>query len=44
VADSRKRPGDESANGLWTLTVFDRVAGQTGTVSLFTLELVSRFD
>lgn len=37
-------PGDESANGLWTLTAFDRVQGQTGTLSLFTLELVSRFD
>lgn len=37
-------PGDESANGLWTLTAFDRVEGQTGTLSLFTLELISRFD
>lgn len=37
-------PSDESANGLWTLTVFDTVAGQTGTVGLFSLELISRFD
>ena len=37
-------PGDEVANGMWTLTVFDTVAGEQGTIDLFTLELTSRFD
>jgi subtilisin-like proprotein convertase family protein len=37
-------PGDEVANGMWTLTVFDTVAGEQGTLELFTLELTSRFD
>lgn len=37
-------PGDEQANGLWTLTVTDTKAGQTGTVTFFALELTSRFD
>ncbi len=37
-------PGDESVNGLWTLTVVDTQAGVAGDISLFTLELTSRFD
>lgn len=37
-------PGDESVNGLWTLTVKDKSAGVTGAITLFTLELTSRFD
>ncbi|MBK6518966.1 MAG: proprotein convertase P-domain-containing protein [Polyangiaceae bacterium] len=37
-------PGDESANGLWTLRIADTQAGEQGTVSLFALELTTRFD
>lgn len=37
-------PGDESVNGLWTLTVKDKAAGVVGAITLFTLELTSRFD
>ena len=37
-------PGDEPANGMWVLTAFDTVAGETGTIQFFTLELISRFD
>ena len=37
-------PGDETANGLWTLTVYDTLEGEQGTLSLFTLELTSRWD
>ena len=37
-------PGDEPANGMWVLSAFDTVAGETGTIQFFTLELVSRFD
>lgn len=37
-------PGDEQANGLWTLTVTDTKAGQTGAITFFALQLTSRFD
>lgn len=37
-------PGDESVNGLWTLTVKDKAVGVVGAITLFTLELTSRFD
>jgi hypothetical protein len=37
-------PGDEVANGLWTLNVLDTVEGEQGMFSLFSLELTSRFD
>lgn len=37
-------PGDEPANGMWVLSAFDTVAGETGTIQFFTLELISRFD
>jgi hypothetical protein len=37
-------PGDESANGMWVLSAFDTVAGETGTIEFFTLELTSRWD
>ncbi len=37
-------PGDEVANGLWTLNILDTVEGEQGTFSLFSLELTSRFD
>ncbi len=36
--------GDESANGLWTITARDTVACETGALSLFALELISRCD
>lgn len=37
-------PGDEPANGLWTLTIRDTATGQTGSYSFFSLELTSRWD
>ena len=37
-------PGDEDANGLWTLTVTDTAMGEQGAITLFALELTSRFD
>jgi hypothetical protein len=37
-------PSDESANGMWVLSAFDTVAGETGTIQFFTLELTSRWD
>lgn len=37
-------PGDEPANGMWVLSAFDTVSGETGTIQFFTLELTSRFD
>jgi len=37
-------PGDEQANGLWTLQVRDTATGQTGAITLFTLELTTRWD
>lgn len=36
--------GDEPVNGPWTLTIHDKVAGTTGTVGRFSIELTSRFD
>jgi subtilisin-like proprotein convertase family protein len=37
-------PGDESANGVWTLKVVDTRRGQTGTIQSFGLTLTSRWD
>jgi hypothetical protein len=37
-------PGDEPVNGLWTLTIRDTKGGAAGAVSLFALELTSRWD
>lgn len=37
-------PGDESANGLWTLTVYDSIQGGIGTLDYWTLMLTSRLD
>jgi subtilisin-like proprotein convertase family protein len=37
-------PGDEDANGTWTLTVVDDVAGDSGDLEAWDLELTSRFD
>lgn len=37
-------PGDESVNGVWRLTVVDRVRGEAGTLGRFALELTSRWD
>lgn len=35
---------DSSVNGTWTLTVIDAVAGQSGTLRGWSLELTSRYD
>lgn len=37
-------PGDESANGVWTLKVVDTRSGQVGTIERFGLTLTSRWD
>jgi hypothetical protein len=37
-------PGDESANGVWTLRVVDTRRGQTGTIQRFGLRITSRWD
>lgn len=37
-------PGDESANGVWTLKVVDTRSGQVGTIESFGLTLTSRWD
>lgn len=37
-------PGDESANGVWTLRAVDRKTGQAGTVQAVALEVTSRWD
>ncbi|MCA9299102.1 MAG: proprotein convertase P-domain-containing protein [Phycisphaerales bacterium] len=36
--------GDEVVNGDWTLQVIDHVAGGTGRVVRWNLELTSRYD
>ena len=37
-------PGDEDANGAWTLRVTDRVAQDVGTLQSWSLTLTSRWD
>lgn len=37
-------PGDESANGTWSLTITDSSATPTGSLDLFGLTLMSRWD
>lgn len=37
-------PGDESANGLWTIKVIDSIPGGIGTLDYWTLMLTSRLD
>jgi hypothetical protein len=37
-------PGDEDANGRWTLTLRDTKAGESGTLRGFSLQVTSRWD
>jgi hypothetical protein len=37
-------PGDEDANGTWTLEIEDSATGDKGYLSHYTLEVTSRFD
>jgi hypothetical protein len=37
-------PGDEYVNTTWTLRVYDRAIGNTGTIERFGLEVTSRWD
>jgi hypothetical protein len=37
-------PGDESANGVWTLRAVDTVTGSTGVIRSFALTVTSRWD
>jgi|GEM_PF-974385 len=37
-------PGDETVNGVWSLKVVDHVAGTTGTLTAWGLEISSRWD
>jgi subtilisin-like proprotein convertase family protein len=37
-------PGDEDANGRWTLTLRDTEAGESGTLRGFSLQVTSRWD
>ena len=37
-------PGDEDANGTWTLRAEDLVTGESGTIREFSLTVMSRWD